>query len=337
MTSTSAPRTGSRKDPYVPDLRSVDAASRPALTAMLRDMPGGINAIPDLEGRRATADRLDRERRTQSSPRVAVEDAEATSCGGHRIPVRVYRPQGRDGGSPLVFFVHGGGMVLGSLDGGDPVAVRLAGELGATVVSVGYRLAPEHPYPAAVDDCVDALAWATAQARRLGADPARLVVFGGSAGGGLALATALRCRDGGGPRPLLVMAPYPMIDHTGESHSTRTLPDLGVWDRAHNAQAWGWYLGGRPADGYAAPAHAPDVSGLPPTFLDVGTEDIFLDETVDFARRLARAGVPAELHVYPGAYHGSEDLAPDAPLSRTVWATRLAALHRALGERGEAA
>jgi acetyl esterase/lipase len=331
MTATAPSRTSPRKDPYVPDLSQVDAASRPALTAMLRAMPGGINAIPDLAGRRATADRLDLQRRVESSPRVAIEDTAAPSSGGHRIPVRVYRPEDRDGRLPVVFFIHGGGMVMGSLDGGDPIAVRLAEELHATVVSVGYRLAPEHPYPAAVDDCVDALAWVIAESERLGADPARLVVFGGSAGGGLALATALRCRDGGGPRPLLVMAPYPMIDHTGAGDSTRRLPDLGAWDRANNAEAWGWYLGGRPADGYAAPAHAPDVSGLPPTFLDVGTQDIFLDETVDFARRLFRAGVPAELHVYPGAYHASEDLAPDAPLSQTIWATRLAALRRALG------
>jgi acetyl esterase/lipase len=336
MIPAAPPCASPRKDPHVPDLGLVDAASRPALAAMLHDMPGGINAIPDLAGRRATADRLDRQRRAQSSPRVAIKDTAVPSSRGHRIPLRLYRPKDRDERCPVVFLIHGGGMVMGCLDGADPIAVRLAEELRATVVSVDYRLAPEHPYPAAVDDCVDALTWVTLQSEHLGTDPARLVVFGGSAGGGLALATALRCRDGGGPRPLLVMAPYPMIDHTGGSESTHRLPDLGVWDAAHNAEAWAWYLAGRPADGYAAPAHAPEVSGLPPTFLDVGTLDIFLDETLDFARRLTRAGVPIELHVYPGAYHASEELAPEAPLSRTIWNTRLAALHRALDSRAGA-
>lgn len=308
----------------------IDPASRQALEAMLEQMPGGINAIPDLARRREVAAGLDRRRRVESSPRLVIENRTVPASAGHGIPVRVYLPHGKLAGAPLVFFMHGGGMVMGSLDGGDPLAARLGEELGAVVVSVDYRLAPEHPYPAGLDDCMDALRWAAAHAERLGADPRRLVVFGGSAGGGLALATALRARDEDGPRPLLVMAPYPMIDPTDASDSARRLPDLGTWDRANNAEAWRWYLGGHPADGYAAPALAADLAGLPATFIDIGTEDIFLDESIDFAQRLAAAGVPTELHVYPGAYHASEDLAPEAPLSRTILATRTAALRRAL-------
>jgi acetyl esterase/lipase len=319
-----------RKEPTVSVPDRIDPASRQALEAMLDEMPGGINAITDLARRREVAASLDRQRRLESSPDLVIENRTVPASAGHDIPIRIYRPQGRTAQTPVVFFIHGGGMVMGSLDGGDRLAARLSKELDALVVSVDYRLAPEHPYPAGLDDCMDALRWTAAHADRFGADARRLVVFGGSAGGGLALATALRARDEGGPRPLLVMAPYPMIDPTGTSDSTRRLPDLGTWDRANNAEAWQWYLGGRTADGYAAPSLAGDLSGLPATFIDVGTEDIFLDESIDFARRLAAAGVPTELHVYPGAYHASEELAPEAPLSRTILATRTAALRRAL-------
>jgi acetyl esterase/lipase len=313
----------------------IDRDSRQPLEAVLQEMPGGINSIPSLARRREIAHSLDQRRRLAPSPRLLIENRTITAAAGHSISVRIYRPQGHGDVSPVLFLIHGGGMVMGSLDGSDPIAARFTEELGAVVVSVDYRLAPEHPYPAAVDDCVEALRWTVDHAPSLGADPQRLLMFGGSAGGGLALATALRSRDEDGPRPLLVMAPYPMIDPTGESGSTLRLPDLGTWDRAHNAEAWRWYLGGQTPDGYAAPALATDLAGLPPTFIDVGTEDIFLDESIDFAQRLAAAGVPTELHVYPGAYHASEDLAPEAPLSRTIQATRTAALCRALDQYQE--
>ncbi|MGY6026451.1 alpha/beta hydrolase [Streptomyces spinosirectus] len=315
----------------VPSFDRVDASSKDALVALHRELPGGLNSIPDLERRREVAVGLDQRHRTVPSDRLSVEDITITAPAGHAIPLRLYRPRAGGRGMPMIFFIHGGGMIMGTLDGGDTVAGRLGLACGALVVSVDYRLAPEHPYPRGLDDCVDALTWAAANAASLGADQHRIVVFGGSAGGGLALATALRCRDADGPQALLVMAPYPMIDHTSASDSARRLPDLGVWNRSNNIEAWRWYLAGRPADGYASPAHAQHLAGLPSVFIDVGSEDIFLDESVTFSRRLAVAGVQTELHVYPGAYHASEELAPDAPLSRTIWATRIAALHRALG------
>ncbi|MEU9244999.1 alpha/beta hydrolase [Streptomyces sp. NPDC048385] len=316
----------------MPTFDRVDASSKQALLALHQELPGGLNRIPDLARRREIAACLDQRHRTAFSDRLSVEDVTITAPAGHAIPLRLYRPRARRPRMPVIFFIHGGGMIMGTLDGGDTVAGRLGLACGALVVSVDYRLAPEHPYPAGLDDCVAALAWATANAESLGADPHRVVVFGGSAGGGLALATALRCRDAAGPQVLLVMAPYPMIDHTSASDSARRLPDLGVWDRSNNIEAWRWYLGDRPADGCASPAHAQQLAGLPPVFIDVGSEDIFLDESVTFSLRLAAAGVLTELHVYPGAYHASEELAPDAPLSRTIWAARVAALRRALGE-----
>jgi acetyl esterase/lipase len=129
---------------------------------------------------------------------------------------------------------------------------------------------------------------------------------------------------------LLIMPIYPMIDDTNTTASSHEITDVGIWDRAGNVEAWQWYLGGKPADQYAAPTRAADVSGLPSTYIDVGTVDLFRDEDIAFAQRLMQAGVACELHVNPGSYHGSETFAPDAALSRRIWATRMAALRRAL-------
>jgi acetyl esterase/lipase len=167
-------------------------------------------------------------------------------------------------------------------------------------------------------------------AAELGVDPGRLALFGGSAGGGLVIATALMARDRGFPEVCFQMPIYPMIDDRNETPSSHEITDLGVWDRAGNVEAWQWYLGGGEADQYAAPARAADLAGLPPTFIDVGTVDLFRDEDIAFATRLMQAGVPTELHVHPGAYHDSENLAPEAPLSRRIWELRIAALRRAL-------
>jgi len=248
------------------------------------------------------------------------------------LRVRVYRPARPAGDLPVILHVHGGGMWLGDLESEHDLCRRLSEAVGAVVVSVDYRLAPESPYPAAADDCYAALQWVAGSARELGVDAARLAVFGGSAGGGRAIATALRARDLGGPAIRLLMAVYPMVDDRHETPSSRELADLGgfVWDRAFNVEAWEWYLAGRPADAYAAPARATDLTGMPPTFVDVGELDLFRDEDVAFASALLAAGVPTELHVYPGAFHGSEAMVPDAELSRRIVATRLAALRRAL-------
>ena len=125
-----------------------------------------------------------------------------------------------------------------------------------------------------------------------------------------------------------MMPIYPMIDDRNETASTHGVTEVGIWDRAGNIEAWEWYLGGKPADGYAAPSRAKDLSGLPQAYIDVGEMDAFRDEDADFALRLLQAGVPCEFHVYPGAYHASEVFAPEAELSKRIWAGRLAALKR---------
>jgi acetyl esterase/lipase len=247
------------------------------------------------------------------------------------LGVRIYRPVNATGTLPGLFFIHGGGMVLGNLDSDDGVPTMLCETLGAVVVSVDYRLAPEHPAPAAIEDCVAALTWMDANADELGYDRGRLAVYGGSAGGGLAIATALMVRDHGGPAISFLMPIYPMIDDRNETPSSHEITEVGIWDRDGNIESWAWYLGGKPADQYSAPARAEDLSGLPPTFIDVGDMDLFRDEDIAFAERLEAAGVPTEFHLYPGAYHASEIFAPTAALSQRIWATRIAALQRALG------
>ena len=251
-------------------------------------------------------------------------------AGAPDISVRIYRPPGEAVAWPGIYLIHGGGMISGSVEGEHEVAATICEQVGAVVVSVEYRLAPGHPYPAGAEDCYAGLVWTAGHAGELGFDPGRLAIFGGSAGGGLTIATALLARDRGGP-PLRFMMPiYPMIDDRNESPSSFEITDVGIWDRATNLEAWQWYLGDGKADQYAAPARAEDLAGLPPAYIDVGTLDLFRDEDITFAMRLMAAGVPTALHVIPGAFHGSENIAADAPLSKRIWADRYAALRGAL-------
>ena len=312
----------------------VDPELRGPLEALLVLCPGGLAAIADPAARRARATEL-REQWLAGLPAETTVEAHDRHVpgppGAPEVAVRVYRPVGAAGVLPAVFFVHGGGMVVGDLDSEDLTARALCREIGAVVVSSGYRKAPEHPYPAAVDDCDAAFAWTTAHAADLGLDPTRLALVGGSAGGTLVLALALRARDRGHvPAVRLLMAWYPMLDPRHETPASEEITDVGIWDRAADDQGWAWYLAGRAPDADAAPALADDVAGLPATYIDVGTVDLFRDDDIAFAARLARAGVPIELHVHPGFFHAAETVAPEADVSQRVWAARLAALRRAL-------
>ncbi|BAL87684.1 hypothetical protein AMIS_24640 [Actinoplanes missouriensis 431] len=301
----------------------IDPELLPALTARLTAMPGGVHAIPDLARRRAAVAAIGSD--------IPDELRDAVRWHDNSVPagpdVRVYVPAGASGALPGILYIHGGGMVVGTVGGADADAAELCARVGAVVVSVEYRLAPEHPYPAAVEDCYAALRWMVSN---VDFDTGRLAVYGPSAGGGLAIATALMARDRGGPAITFLMPIYPMIDDRNDTASSREIVDVGVWDRATNIEAWAWYLGGRDADAYAAPARAVELAGLPPTFIDVGTVDLFRDENIVFAQRLMAAGVPTELHVHPGGYHGAEALAPEVALSRRMRELRWDALRRAL-------
>lgn len=254
---------------------------------------------------------------------------------GHAVRVRIYRPTDDSAVRPGALMIHGGGMWTGTIDSDHLVCLDLVGTLGIIALSVEYRLAPENPYPAGADDVFLAYAWAVASATELGLDPLRLAIIGGSAGGGLAVSTALRVRDARIQQPRLLMAMYPMIDDRNERQSNYQDIPFPAWNRRDNVEAWEWYLAGQAADGYAAPTRETDLHGLPPAFIDVGTCDLFLDEVVDFAERVRAAGAPTELHVYPGLFHAAELLAPDTALSRRVRSTRIEAIRRALhGDTG---
>ena len=309
----------------------IEPESRATLDKLMEALPGGFNAIPDLAERRITADAVLASLEIPENPGVTHEDVQIPGPeGAPDVTVRVYRPVGSSGELPGIYYIHGGGMVLGDIKGENAGAELLCDQVGAVVVSVEYRLAPEHPHPAPVEDCYAGLEWLAKNVSELGIDPERIAIYGGSAGGGLTIATALLARDRGGPQLSFMMPIYPMIDDRNETPSSQEITDIGIWDRAGNIEAWAWYLSGQEADQYAAPARAIDLSGLPPTFIDVGTVDLFRDEDISFAQRLMQAGVPVEMHVHPGSYHAAETFAADAALSQRTWALRIDALKRAL-------
>ena len=308
-------------------LDGIDPELRAPLEELLETFPEGLCAIDDVAERR----RVDAAHAAETNE--AVKGAQTCSTEdvrvpGADVPVRIYRPKRLRAASPAIFFIHGGGMYLGDLDYEHATAVKICEELGVLVVSTGYRKAPEHPHPAQVEDCYAALCW-MGETTSLDFDPGRLAIFGGSAGGNLALATALKARDLNGPALSYVVALYPMVDHRT---TARPAHEIGPWpwDQRANTEAWEWFLAGQEPDGYAAPLHADDLAGLPPTFIDVGTADLFRDENLALAQRLLAAGVSTELHVYPGVYHAAEYYASDAEVVRHMWTVRFRALRRAL-------
>ncbi|MFG2310601.1 alpha/beta hydrolase [Streptomyces sp. NPDC048566] len=240
----------------------------------------------------------------------------------------------RNGPRPVIYHAHGGGMVLGTNRAGVEVVLEWARELDAVVVSVEYRLAPDHPYPAGVEDVYAGLLWTARHAAEFGGDPERIIVAGASAGGGLTAALALLSRDRGGPRPIGQVLMYPMLDDRNDTPSAHQMAGVGAWDRKANERAWTAVLGdargGPDVPAYAAPARATDLSGLPPAFLDVGSAETFRDEVVGYAARIWQAGGVAELHVWPGGFHGFDAFAPHTALSRTARAARVDWLRRLL-------
>ncbi|MBD2891981.1 Carboxylesterase NlhH [Actinomadura sp. RB99] len=259
-----------------------------------------------------------------------VDVADRTVPGG--VPVRVYRPH-RPAGPALVYF-HGGGFVTGDLGNEHRRCLGFAAELGIVVVSVDYRLAPEHPFPAPFEDAWTTTAWTHAHAAELGADPGRIAVGGGSAGGGLAAAVALRARDEGGPPLAFQLLLYPVLDDRMDSPSMRAYTEPPLFNRGEVEQMWRHYLG--PARGtpgwetpvYAAPARARDLSGLPPAYVLAAEADPLRDEDLAYALRMIEAGVPVELRHVPGAYHGFDGVL-SAAVARRALADQHAALRRA--------
>jgi acetyl esterase len=269
-------------------------------------------------------------------PGVSVVDHHIDVDGrADRLTVRVYRPVARPDPLPCVVTLHAGGFVLGSIEQDHRRNVGLCDAVEAVIVAVDYRLAPEHPYPAALDDASAALTWIRDHADELAVDAARIAVLGRSAGGGLAAAAALRARDRGGPDICFLHLSMPQLDDRLDTASSRQFTDTPMWNRRAAELSWAMYLGtGVPGtdkvDGYAAPGRA-DVRGLPPTYLSAMEFDPLRDEAIIFASALLEAGVPTEFHLLPGTFHGSAALVPAAAVSRRERAEEISVLRRQLG------
>ena len=268
-------------------------------------------------------------------PGVAAEDHRVPGPPGDPdVTVRVYTPSGVAPPAPGLVWIHGGAMVVGSVAMDDFRCKAVALETACVVASVEYRLAPEHPHPAPVEDCYAGLKWFSDNSGRLGVDQGRIAIGGSSAGGGLAAALALLARDRGEVEIAFQQLIYPMLDDRNVTSSSHYIDHPKMWTRRSNIAAWSALLGKAAGlegvSPYASPARAEDLSGLPPAFIIVGEFDMFLDENIEYAQRLTRAGVPTELHVFPGAFHGSERYLPDSNTSKRWAAVTAQALHQAL-------
>ncbi|HEY4455490.1 MAG TPA: alpha/beta hydrolase [Pseudonocardiaceae bacterium] len=280
---------------------------RVRLSAVMTELSGGKDADHTRDGRYTVTER-----------------AVPGPVGAPDVPLLICLPANASAPVGLLYNIHGGGMIGGDAHIGLPNYLAMADELGVALVSVDYRLAPEHPHPGPVEDCYAGLVWTVEHAEELGIDPDRIVVMGGSAGGGLAAATALLARDRGGPALIGQLLACPMLDDRNESYSARQMAGLGVWDQAANGFGWtallGDAAGGPDVSPYAAPARATDLSGLPPAFIDVGSAETFRDESVAYASRIWQAGGSAELHVWPGGFHGFSGAVPQAAVSQAATA-----------------
>ena len=268
------------------------------------------------------------------NPAVSVKPIIVPRTGAPSVRVLEYRPTQAAGMLPVILHIHGGGYVVGSADMMDAANRGLAAELGGAIYSVDYRLAPETSHPGPLDDCYAALLWLKNNAADLGIDISRMGVMGESAGGGLAAALALLARDRGEVALTFQHLIYPMIDdRTSVSANPHPYAGEFIWTHANNLFGWtsllGQVPGGVDVSEYAAAARAKNLSGLPPTFIAVGALDLFLEENLEFARRLTRAGVPVELHVYPGAIHGFHNV-PSAPVTIAAERDSRNALRKAL-------
>jgi len=316
-----------QRPPFDPELEAV-------LALLADQLPPTITPemIPLLRGPAPWAGNID-----DLLAEAGIERRDVTIPGhdGDEIEVSVLQRVGRTGVGPGIYHVHGGGMILGDRFTGVDQILGWITDLDAVVVTVEYRLAPEFPDPYPVRDSYAGLLWTAEHAEELGIDPGRLIVAGGSAGGGLAAGMALLARDEDGPALAGQVLIYPMLDDRDQSVSTVQIDGVGMWDRGSNVTAWSALLGDRcgtdDVSVYAAPARATDLSGLPPAFIDCGSAEVFRDEDVAYATALWAAGVQAELHVWPGGFHGFDMIAPHSVLAKAMRTARDSWVARTLG------
>ncbi|GAA3438917.1 alpha/beta hydrolase [Kutzneria kofuensis] len=302
----------------------------PELLPWLTMLPQGVG-FDDVQATRARMASM-REHFPTYEPEnpVTVEEMLIPGpVGAPDVRVRVYTPTSVPAPRAAYVSIHGGGFAIGDLDQDASVSFEIADKVGAVVVSVDYRLAPEHPYPAGLEDCYAALEWTAAKASELGVDTARIGIGGDSAGGGIAAGLALLARDRGGPAIKFQYLGIPELDDRLETPSMTAFVDTPLWNRPNAILSWKYYLGDRPADHYAAPARAEDLTGLPPAYVSVCEFDPLRDEGLTYAYRLIQAGVATELHHYPGTFHGSA-MVHSAAVSKRMATERIDAVRRGL-------
>jgi acetyl esterase len=311
----------------------IDPELAPLVDMLPSDM-GLEDPVAAREGFEAMLEGLNREVPPELG--VRIEDRSVPGWEDDpEVPVRIYRPKEAAAGPvPGILMIHGGGFVVGNIDTEHVGAATLAANVGALVVSVEYRLAPESAYPAAVHDCFAALRFLHDDAPALGVDRARIALVGTSAGGGLSAATALLARDRGGPAVCFQMLHIPELDDRLETRSMLTFVDSPVWNRPLAEKSWQYYLGDLAGSDdvppYAAPSRADDLSGLPPAYVSTAENDPLRDEGILYALRMLQAGVSVELHQFPGTFHGSA-MVVTAEVSRRAQEESTRVLRRVLG------
>jgi acetyl esterase/lipase len=291
--------------------------------------------LTDVTGMRRILAELTAKKKPYESPVALTVEERLATVGEAGVKVRTYRPSATDAPLPAILYMHGGGFVSGGLDMSDTWARRHAAEVGAVVLSVDYRLAQEHVFPAALDDCYTALEWVVTEAARLGVDAARIAVAGDSAGANLAAATAIRARDSGGPEISHQSLSIPGLDDRLDTPAARASTATPLWRTGYSEHTWSYYLGAEYTRGsedvpaLAAPARVKDLSNLPSAFIAACDFDPHRDEAIEFGMRLAQADVRTELHLYPGTFHASR-MFEDAEVSRRMIRDCVDALRRAL-------
>ncbi|MFJ9629511.1 alpha/beta hydrolase [Streptomyces sp. NPDC101175] len=319
--------------------------ARPALDPELGEL---LTAMPLMS--RLTPEILAQLRQLPSPPvdsllaqrQVDRREVDVPAKDGARIRLSVFSPANTADvtAAPCVYWIHGGGMVMGDRFSQLDIPLEWLDAFGAVVVSVDHRLAPEATGTTLVDDCYQGLLWTAEHAEELGIDPARIVVAGASAGGGLAAGLTLMARDLGTPAVAAQVLICPMLDHRNSTTSARQYSGVpGVWTGEMNEFGWTAVLGDPTADevsAYVSPARAEDLSGLPTSYIDVGSAEVFRDEDTEYATRVWAAGGQAELHVWAGGFHGFDALYPQADISVTARRTRTDWLRRLLLPNGSA-
>ena len=312
----------------------MDNKVHPELRDLLSVMPGSVLSYETIEAGREGLKQMTIGNVQTEDRAETIEKFIPGREGDPDVRVLIHRSKDQQGVVPGLYYIHGGAFIMGTADMMQSACERYAVEFNCVVVNVDYRLAPENPFPAGIEDCYAGLQWFADNAAELNVNPDHIVVAGGSAGGGLTAALTLLVRDRKGPKIVAQFPLYPMIDDRCDSPSNIEVTDNRIWNGISNKTSWEMYLKdlepGEEIPIYAAPARATDYSNLPTTFTFIGDLDPFRDETITYVQKLRQHGVPVEFHLYPGCFHAFEGYVPNASISKEATSIFERALKEAL-------